>query len=501
LVLAWALPLVRPEGMLFSGLVATTLLLYPRVPTVRERARGLWALAVPAAIPLFLLLATGTARSSTMIVKLLPGNPYYAGSTLYSAVANNVRVLTGTLLNGELWSLEFLPSGGAPVALGGLVAILALGVQRRRRWRAGIIVLSALVMFVPCTYDTFLWNRLRYLWPFATGWLVGAACAAEVAGDILASVRARWKLATPIACGAVVGALAVRLGGTLDDVADSASGIDRQQVELGRWVKRELATTAGARIGVNDTGAIAYFGERPTFDIVGLTTPNEARYWVAGPGSRLEHYERMLRAAPEELPTHFVVYPEWMACSAVLGEALREAVVTDSTILGGHTMRAYVADYSRLGSGEAPWTDDAGELVDALDVADLESEAEHGYELLGAGVGEQIAKTGEAPDGRVVVDGGRARRRAERFTLGARSAPSGARLALVARLEAPAPTRISVKMGDTGPTTIDVPADGWSEVELEVPGGVSGRFPVQIATSAPITTFHYWLVRVPRSPK
>jgi len=94
-----------------------------------------------------------------------------------------------------------------------------------------------------------------------------------------------------------------------------------------------------ARVGLNDTGAIAYFGERKTFDIVGLTTPSEARYWVGGAASRFEHYERLARdpATAGALPSHFAVYPEWLSCPPVLGERLFESTVRDASILGGVT--------------------------------------------------------------------------------------------------------------------------------------------------------------------
>src|SRR5262249_41619135 len=156
---------------------------------------------------------------------------------------------------------------------------------------------------------------------------------------------------------------------------DSASGIDRQQVALGRWAKGALPPDA--RIGVNDTGAIAYFSDRHTFDVVGLTSKGEGRYWVAGARSRLGHYARIAKTGG--LPTHFIPDREWMACDAVLGETLHEETVTDATILGGQTMRAYVADYTRLGSGDLPWSR-SGHVVDELDVADLESEASHAYD-------------------------------------------------------------------------------------------------------------------------
>src|SRR5215469_8989645 len=105
-------------------------------------------------------------------------------------------------------------------------------------------------MFAPCFYSTFLWNRLRYLWPFATGWIVGLACLARVVGDMAGAVRPRWRVATPLGCGALVGLFAAKLPWVLDDVAQSASGIDRQQVALGHWANQALSPDA--RIGVND---------------------------------------------------------------------------------------------------------------------------------------------------------------------------------------------------------------------------------------------------------
>lgn len=57
-------------------------------------------------------------------------------------------------------------------------------------------------------------------------------------------------------------------------------------------------------------GPSPIFGRR-TFDVVGLTTRSEPRYWAAGAGSRFEHYEHMPRA---ELPTHFIVYPGGWPC-------------------------------------------------------------------------------------------------------------------------------------------------------------------------------------------
>jgi hypothetical protein len=377
--------------------------------------------------------------------------------------------------------------------MAGLGAIVALGVRTGRPWRAATVLVIALTMFAPCFYLTFLWNRLRYLWPFATGWIIGLACLARLVGDLAVRLRARGPTVTALVCGFFAGSFASKLESTLDDVAQSASGIDRQQVALGRWAKRALPPRS--RIGLNDTGAIAYFGDRPTFDIVGLTTRGEARYWVAGAGSRLEHYERLYVRSPSALPTHFIVYPEWMAMDSVLGALLQQATVTDATILGGRTMRAYEADWSKLGSGEEPWSPHRA-LVDSLDVADLESEAEHGYDLCGARDGEQVAREGVSPDGRSVVDGGRTNRTRERFAV---RLDSGATAHGIVRLEGDADSRVEVLANGerVGEFVLGDDDDGWTERTFDVPASVAGSHTtIELrVTGPPLTVFHYWFGR------
>jgi hypothetical protein len=492
IALSWISALLRPEGAVTALFACVTLAVFSRSGSLQARCLGFFPAAAAIAVPVLLWLVTGSPRSTTAVAKLLPGNPYYVGASLTEAVVAHARLLVGSLLNGEAWSVEFLPHGGAPIALAGLGAIAALGIRAGARWRAAALLLLALTMFAPCFYLTFLWNRLRYLWPFATGWIIGLACLARVIGDLLGSLGRRGHIATGIVCGTFAGLLGSKIEWALDDVAQSASGIDRQQVSLGLWAKGNLP--AGARIGVNDTGAIAYFSDRKTFDIVGLTTNGEARYWVAGVASRFEHYERLHRSAPSELPTHFIVYPEWMALDTVLGEPLYEAVVTDSTILGGRTMRAYEADWSKLGTGEEPWSH-TGDVVDSLDVADLESEAAHGYELLGAREGEQAVREDLSPAGALVVDGGRTRRTHESFIA---HLPPGSGARGIVRIEGPKGTLVRVLTNHTPADSFVLDdADGkWVERSFDVPAGASSqRTRVELlAEHGSVSVFHYWFV-------
>ena len=488
--LAWVATLLRPEGALQAVLVAVALAGFPRDRAWRERARALGAFGAVVALPLLFWILTGNPRSNTAVAKLLPGNPYFVGSALTDRVGAQAKQLVNVLLNGEVWSAEFLPHNGAAVWLGGLGAIVILGWRGKARFRAAAVLLLALTMFAPCFYNTFLWNRLRYLWPFMTGWLVGLACLARVAGELLGALHPRWRSATPVICGVFAGLLGSKIDGAIDDVSWSVSGIDRQQVALGRWAADNLPE--GARIGLNDTGAIAYFSGKKTFDVVGLTTEGEARYYVAGPGSRFEHYEKMRGTG--RLPTHFIVYPDWMGIPSLLGEQLNEATVSDSgrSILGGETMVAYEADWSKLGSGEKPWTPVATDPIDVLDVADLESEADHDYRLLGAGEWEEIAREGSTPDGDDIVDGGRSRRTRERFVLHLRP---GVAARCLARFEGGPESVASVWAGDepVGKLAVDY-APGWVEREFTVPASLaSARTPVELrASGGAITTYHYW---------
>jgi hypothetical protein len=495
--LAWLSALLRPEGAATALFVCATVGGYSRTGSWRSRVLALLPAAAAFAVPALLWVLTGSPKSTTAVAKLLPGNPYYVGPALTEAVLAHAKLLVGGLLNGNLWSAEFLPQGAAPVALAGLGAVAVQGVRAGARWRAAAVLLLALTMFAPCFYLTFLWNRLRYLWPFATGWIVGLACLAHLAGESLGilGVRHLRAAATGVLCAIAAAAFALKIDWALDDVAQSASGIDRQQVSLGHWAKEHLPP--GARIGVNDTGAIAYFGERETFDVVGLTTRDEARYWVAGVGSRFEHYERLYRAHPSALPTHFIVYPEWMALDAVLGEPLSEAVVTDSTILGGHVMRAYVADWSELGSGEDPWSH-PGALVDSLDVADLESEASHDYELLGARDGEETVREALSPTGEVVVDGGRTRRTRESFDAHLVSGPAAR--GVVRLQEAQGMQGVIVRVlanGEPADTFELSDADGsWVERSFAIPAGMAGPHThVELRVEGgSVSVYHYWFV-------
>lgn len=473
--LSAACPLMRPEGAYASVLVACALALCPRRA---PRWLALLPLLLVFSSPALNFAFTGSFVSTTARAKWLALNPYYSTSELVDHTLAYVRLLAGTLLNGELWTALFLPRGSAPFALASVLSLPLLALKRELRARATLLSLLALGSLIPATYECYLCNRVRYLWPFAPAFLLGVVALCELVASNLSRLRRELGFVRVLLLGPVIGVLAGRLPDSIDDVAVSARGIFDQQVSLGLWARDHLPP--GASAGVNDTGAIAYFSGRRTFDVVGLTSAGEARYWTAGPGSRFEHYERLER---RRLPSHFIVYPEWFALPPLLGQELTERYVPYATILGGQRMVAYEADYSLLGSAEAPLRPVVGQLIDRLDVADLESEASHGYALDDARKEDNALFFAGAR-----LDGGRRERRLDSFVL--EVAPSGR---VLLRVGSELPAELLVTIGSHR-ERVKAPFDLANELVIEVPSGIPrGRVPVRVETLGErFTSLHYF---------
>ena len=474
--LSLLLPLMRPEGAYVSLLLAGTLFWFPRGG---RRWFSLVPLASLGAPMLLNYLLSGTFVSTTARAKWLPLSPYVDASELWLHFSTYVKLLFGTLLNGELWTALFLPRGSAPFALAALAALPVIALRPSLRARAVLLFLLALGGLIPATYECYLCNRVRYLWPFAPAWMVGAAALSELVGSALAQIRAELKPAGVLVLGAFVGALAAQLPGSLDDLAVSARAIFDQQVSLGLWARDRLP--AQASIGVNDTGAIAYFSGRRTFDVVGLTTAGEAEHWTAGAGSRFEHYERLER---RRLPTHFIVYPEWFALEPLLGPELTERFVPDATILGGQRMVAHVADYRFLGSAESPSPAYSGRRVlDRLDVADLVSEGSHRYQLDDARKDDDVVSfAGQR------LDGARRSRRFDAFELVV--VPGGT---LLLRAAAEFSTHFELEVGERR-LSVEAPLTLEEDIAVTLPAGLrAGPTPIRVqCREGRFTSLHYF---------
>ncbi len=467
-----------------------------RFAKILSRLPALVPVAGVVFLPALNLALTGHARSTTAMVKWYVGNPYFEGQRLVQAIGGNVKMMLTDLLSGGFYTQEFLPDWTLYALAGGVVGLMVTILRPATRARGLIVAVFVLGSFIPCTFSTILWNRVRYIWPYAPGWFLLVACLGRGLADIAKAIvkEKRFEFIAPLVAGAFAGALSTKLKGSIDDLATSARAINLQQVTLGMWAHDHLP--ADARIGVNDTGAIAYFSDRRTFDVVGLTTEGEAKYWVQGAGSRYEHYERMPLS---ELPTHFIVYPEWMDIYPILGRELTRATVTEQSILGGATKVAFEADYSVLGRGSLPLGPAASEkLVDEIDVADLESEAAHQYWVGPSSTAENHVLTSLNDADDVVADGARTERFYDGFVV---SLPEGQPAHMVMRFASAEDMAVEITAADQHAADVDVPATGWEELETTIPKELaSAHTVIRVAPKDDVhrfTSMHYWFFASP----
>lgn len=190
----------------------------------------------------------------------------------------------------------------------------------------------------------------------------------------------------------------------------NGANIHDQQEKVGRWLARQ--TPPGARIAVNDAGAIAYYSGRPILDLVGLVSHGWAEVNRQGPGAL---YERLESLAPADRPAFLAIYPDWFAYlvrTHFVGQVVMSADLVDNTICGGRLKQVFRPDWSLAGSGDGPVEHDdlirdfGMTLVDRVDVADLASERAHDYRWT-TSFRDRIREYPTAGDGRVVLDGGR----------------------------------------------------------------------------------------------
>src|SRR6185436_1769895 len=137
-------------------------------------------------------------------------------------VTTNVHTFFATLLDGRGWTTVFLPGGGRAILALALPALCLAGVRKNRVPRAMAALVVAIAILIPTTYETFLVNRVRYIWPFFGAWLVGLAALAETVGDgleaAIAAFGTRIQGASLLVAGGFIGLLASRISPSIDDL-------------------------------------------------------------------------------------------------------------------------------------------------------------------------------------------------------------------------------------------------------------------------------------------
>lgn len=376
-----------------------------------------------------------------------------------------------------------------------VAAALGAGALFHRRGRPNavlMIVLGALVMQAVgvATRPEGTNPEIRYPWS-----------AAALAGVALAAALVLWPVRVAIVAAALFFADAHAEQKMRDQkwfFGRASRNIRDQHVVAGRW----LARLRPRRILVGDAGALVYASGAPGLDIIGLGGFHKlpfARAGVHGLPATLELIERM---PPSERPDVLAIFPSWWGVLPTWfsSEVIARFPVEGNVICGGYEDVIYRADWSLLGTGEAPRLVFGGEAVkDAVDVADLVSEAEHRYEFPRPGGGWTDMKILPDPaDGtKDLFDGGRriAAGRSERFVLGhlAKGKPAH----VIVRTANDKETRVLVRVDGAPLVELVIGrAEGWAETTLDVPGArVAGdSISVELANEGPgdFVDYHVW---------
>jgi len=229
-----------------------------------------------------------------------------------------------------------------------LPALAVVGWWLARRgpigWLAGALVFHPVAMALLAPYRGPAFQTGRYsshLLPLA---LVLAARGLAVLLAVVPPSRA-WRAAV---LAALALGLVLPLGPASQAYAWGVQNIAAMQVTLGRWVAQQ--TAPGARLAVNDVGAISYFGERRVIDLMGLVTPEILPYRREGPHGILRYLERTC-------PDYLVIFPAWFPALAARSDLFRPVTrvrLAHNLVSGADEMVVYETAWNRSAPAPRP---------------------------------------------------------------------------------------------------------------------------------------------------
>ncbi len=535
--LRWMLFLLaasRPEGAVLSGVFGLAM--------ARHRWRAARAGSIPrffspalflpfvaAALPFLInLTVSGSMESTSSQAKSIFAEPHpdirrqflldspKVWLSIMKAYLSWLQLLPGAIMVPRYW---------IPSALALLLFALFSFVPRGRPWADGRMVLlllpaAVLVDSLPVAWSVHFYRYQQGFYPVVLACLAaGVARAATLAWTrlprALGVAGAALLVAAPLVAWSPIATDVYE--GVIGFYGQNCENILHQQVKVGRWIARALPEDAV--VAMNDAGAIAYYGERSTVDLIGLTSEGFAKGYRSGIGCM---FEKLRRLPPRRLPTHFAVYPEWfpyLKASGVLGPEIFRAHLEYNTICGEDDKVVFPARWAQVLHADSlaiAHPEIAGATRrDTFDLAWLEDEKRHewiayGYEfddkrsrwrdrpaVLLRDVLRQYAPSGGSAE--PITDAGRKVFAWERFRV---AAEPGRDAILIVRTDAWYPNRLTVMVDGkpAGIWTIARSETAWVEPSFRIPGTllVRPRPQIEIRREDPkdggdYAPFHYWV--------
>jgi hypothetical protein len=266
--------LARPEAVLLHlglpvlYLLETLLSEKPRDPRAgRNHTNNLIRIVAPGLI----LIGLWIIYSLAVTGRPLP-NTYYAKYDR-SALLDLEQFFN--VIAGVVGSVN--PTVIAAIAILSLAALSRVVSLSRSKLFVGFILLFGLVYLYAicasrdmpegCTRFFYWW---RYLIPVLPLIWIPAALGIDGLTDLGTGPVARLaaRAAAVVLAGVIVIGLVSRLSSVTGAYAWNCQNINEVQVELGKWVNKNLPPGTG--VAVNDAGAIRFFGQRRTLDLMSL---------------------------------------------------------------------------------------------------------------------------------------------------------------------------------------------------------------------------------------
>ena len=508
--------LSRPEGLIFGVIITAAvvfeLLREELTKSPQRSSRGTtMAMVLYALLPIgvgvgqyiFYKIATASTVQNGVVAKSLLYEPVFYPTEFVDAVFQNLTKLMVVVLTG-LEPGNYLFPGTIVFFVLGIWQLAFKGSPHR-----SFAVASATALLLAMSSTAMLglpgvpwgWHHYRYLLPFFPPVLVMAV----VGFYSLRTLQAKNWLPEALAAFALVCSV-VSLPVWAATTGGNSLQINEQQISIAYWIRENVPP--GARVGINDAGAIRYYGAHPTVDLIGLTTNGLALPTRNGVGSLYEALEKM---PPEKRPDYFAVYPNWFSdldASGLFGEEIARFSLSSrpevAGIVGGSEVVVSRADWSLAQSGNT--FRGQGSLKDSLDVADLASEKEHDYHIEMPLIGLEPAnllRRERSPEGEMIVDGGRGVQGAEQFTVRGLS-PNRPVEVFMRTTSAPFALQVQADGQDLGQWIFQPSArsSGWQEATFRIPAEAvrSGSLRVRLSSpqQAPLethTAYHYWFVQ------
>ncbi len=456
----------RPEAAVIVFVLAVLAARHARTqPPLAAMAR----VALPGAIATIAIAAlnwamTGDFASAGARLKLLSSNPYLSDLDRARELVLNVLHFGWKVLQGSAVARP----GLVPALL--LCALVPLASRKTREISAAVLASALLYALLVSFNGAARFQGFRYYAP-AVAMLVLAVAMG------LGAIATRTRALAVVLGVALAGGAASRASAQARFFSDASANIHDQQRVVGE--KLRGLGPPGGRVLVGDAGAIPYFADRGAIDALGLGGFRRmpfTRAALSGEGSTLELLQRL---SPAERPALLALYPNWFpAITSRFGREIDRVTIDHNVICGGPTKIIAVADWSALDGDAAPEG-----ATDDLDVADVESERDHGY-------------TSPAPRGGfTVVDVLGAR-----FDAG-RIIPAGEAESFVARA---AGSAIVMRSDEAIDATLDVGAahvdlvaeharDRWTEARASAPVAAGDR--IVVHARGWLRDFHVWIIR------